>query len=109
MIPLARQRHPDAIFYTEDICTWQSPRQYDLISAWDSTFHLPFVEQGPVLKKMCEGLSPRAYSCLPAEEPRLPKKSPAGLTGKHLATARLGERVFVAFDRILLYLQTPRV
>jgi SAM-dependent methyltransferase len=56
MIALARQRHPDATFYAADICTWQLPQTYDLISAWDSTFHLPIAEQKPVLKKMCAGL-----------------------------------------------------
>ena len=57
MIALARQRHPDATFYAADICTWQFPQTYDLISAWDSTFHLPIAEQKPVLKKMCAGLT----------------------------------------------------
>lgn len=57
MIALARQRHPDAAFYAEDICTWQLPQTYDLISAWDSTFHLPIAEQKPVLQKMCAGLN----------------------------------------------------
>ena len=59
MIALARQRHPKAAFYTEDICTWQLPQKYDLISALDSTFHLPLAEQEPVLKKICDGLNPR--------------------------------------------------
>jgi len=44
MISLARQRHPHVAIYAEDICTWQLPRKYDLISAWDSTFHLPVAE-----------------------------------------------------------------
>jgi len=57
MISLARQRHPEVAFYAEDICTWHLPRKYDLISAWDSTFHLPIAEQKPVLKKMCDGLN----------------------------------------------------
>lgn len=57
MVALARQRHPDATFYVEDICTWQLPQKYDLITAWDSTFHLPISEQKPVLKKMCDGLN----------------------------------------------------
>lgn len=58
MISLARQRHPEVIFYVADICTWNFPRNYDLISAWDSTFHLPIAEQRPVLKKICDGLNP---------------------------------------------------
>lgn len=59
MTSLARQRHPMVTFYAEDICTWQFPQKYDLISAWDSTFHLPIAEQKPVLKKMCDGLNSR--------------------------------------------------
>src|SRR5689334_485489 len=58
MIAMARQRHPQVAFYTADICTWQLPQKYDLISAWDSTFHLPLAEQKPVLKKLCNGLNP---------------------------------------------------
>jgi SAM-dependent methyltransferase len=57
MIALARQRHPKVTFYAEDICTWQFPQKYDLICAWDSTFHLPLAEQKPVLKKMCDNLN----------------------------------------------------
>jgi SAM-dependent methyltransferase len=57
MISLARQQHPAVTFYAADICTWQFPQKYDLISAWDSTFHLPIAEQGPVLQKMCDGLN----------------------------------------------------
>ena len=59
MISLARQRNPGVIFYIGDICTWKLPRKYDLISAWDSTFHLPITEQKPVLKKICDGLNPK--------------------------------------------------
>lgn len=58
MITLARQRHPHVAFYAADICTWDFPQKYDLICAWDSTFHLPLAEQEPVLKKMCVGLNP---------------------------------------------------
>ena len=57
MIALAEKRNPQAIFYAADICTWQLPQTYDLITAWDSTFHLPVGEQEPVLKKMCAGLN----------------------------------------------------
>jgi len=57
MIALARQRHTKVTFHAADICTWQFPQTYDLIVAWDSTFHLPLGSQEPVLKKMCEGLN----------------------------------------------------
>jgi SAM-dependent methyltransferase len=59
MIALARERSPRAAFYTADICEWELPKKYDLISAWDSTFHLPIEQQEPVLKKLCEGLAPQ--------------------------------------------------
>src|SRR5262245_28923993 len=59
MILLARRQQPEVTFYQEDICLWQFPQKYDLISAWDSTFHLPLAAQKPVLKKMCEGLNAR--------------------------------------------------
>ncbi len=57
MITLAAQRYPEAEFAVGDICTWKFPRQYDLITAWDSTFHLPLEFQEPVLQKLCDGLA----------------------------------------------------
>jgi len=58
MIALAAQRYPGANFTTGDICTWQLPRTFDVITVWDSTFHLPLQSQEPVLRKLCEALSP---------------------------------------------------
>jgi len=58
MIQLARQRHPDTTFHHADIREWEFPRQYDLISAWDSIWHLPMDDQEPMLKKMLHGLTP---------------------------------------------------
>ncbi len=57
MIDLARQRSPETVFYNEDICTWKSVRTYDLITAWDSTFHLPLDSQVPVLSSICRMLN----------------------------------------------------
>jgi SAM-dependent methyltransferase len=57
MAALAAQRHPRAQVMRGEICTWPLPRTYDLITAWDSTFHLPLDRHEPVLRKMCEGLS----------------------------------------------------
>src|SRR5256885_5299040 len=48
MIALARQKHPNLLFHHQDICTWNFPRRYDFISAWDSTWHLPLAQQEPV-------------------------------------------------------------
>lgn len=58
MISLARKRHPSIPFYHADISQWKFPRQYDFISAWDSTWHLPLDLQEPVLEKICAGLTP---------------------------------------------------
>ncbi|HEY9641194.1 MAG TPA: class I SAM-dependent methyltransferase [Coleofasciculaceae cyanobacterium] len=58
MIHLARQLHPDINFYVEDICSWIPPKLYSLISAWDSTFHLPLHRQAPVVSKLCNALEP---------------------------------------------------
>jgi SAM-dependent methyltransferase len=58
MIELARQRHPDISFHHADIRKWEIPRQYDLISAWDSIWHLPLADQEMVMKKILGGLAP---------------------------------------------------
>ena len=57
MIALARERHPDGVFHVAEISSWTFPGRYDLISAWDSTFHLPLDLQEPALRRMCEGLA----------------------------------------------------
>lgn len=58
MIELARLRHPQVTFSNVDICDWKLPRQYDVISAWDSVWHVPLVRQQEVLAKMLQGLAP---------------------------------------------------
>ncbi|OIP75708.1 MAG: SAM-dependent methyltransferase [Oscillatoriales cyanobacterium CG2_30_44_21] len=58
MIDLAQQLHPDNTFYRADICCWNPPKLYNLIVAWDSTFHLPLDRQEPVMKKLCNALEP---------------------------------------------------
>jgi SAM-dependent methyltransferase len=66
MINLARKLHPEITFYREDICCWIPPKHYSLISAWDSTFHLPLNAQEPVMKKLCDALEPGGvlvFSC----------------------------------------------
>jgi hypothetical protein len=36
-----RERTIPARFVLADICRWQPPREYDVVVAWDSTFHVP--------------------------------------------------------------------
>ena len=56
MISLAKERSPETIFHTADVCEWEPSKEYDFISAWDSTFHLPLECQAPVLSKLCRAL-----------------------------------------------------
>lgn len=58
MLALAQQRHPTVTFHHADICQWVLPRTYDLISAWDSIWHLPLAAQVPVMTKLFQGLTP---------------------------------------------------
>lgn len=58
MIELAQARHPSVTFHHADICEWYPSRKYDLISAWDSIWHLPLASQEPVLKKIMQSLGP---------------------------------------------------
>lgn len=53
MIKLATEKHPEHCFLHQDICTWQTDQQFDFILAWDSLFHLPLVQQQPVITKLC--------------------------------------------------------
>ncbi|MEW6710824.1 MAG: class I SAM-dependent methyltransferase [Candidatus Riflebacteria bacterium] len=58
MLELAKKRHPDVTFHHADICHWVFPEKYDLISAWDSIWHLPLFEQKPVMQKIMQALNP---------------------------------------------------
>jgi 2-polyprenyl-3-methyl-5-hydroxy-6-metoxy-1,4-benzoquinol methylase len=58
MIALAKSKYPDLTFHHADIGTWKFPHPYDLIVAWDSTWHLPLKLQEPVLEKISAGLAP---------------------------------------------------
>lgn len=72
MIALAAQRYPDADLVVSDICAWPLPRQYDVITAWDSTFHLPLESHEPVLLKLCHGLTKNGvilFTCGDTKEP----------------------------------------
>jgi SAM-dependent methyltransferase len=95
MIALARQRHPGVNFYAEDICTWPLPQKYDLISAWDSTFHLPLREQEPVLKKMCEGLNSRGVLIFTCGGTLGPEEISGGFDGETFDYSTLGVDEFL--------------
>jgi SAM-dependent methyltransferase len=72
MVALARTQSSEAEFVVGDICTWRLPRHYELITAWDSTFHLPLDQHEPVLRKLCAGLSTNGvllFTCGGGEAP----------------------------------------
>ena len=56
MLRLARSRHPQVEFVRADICRWQSPEDYDLIVAWDSTFHVPHDRQAATVRRLRSAL-----------------------------------------------------
>jgi SAM-dependent methyltransferase len=58
MLRLARRRHPDVHFVRADLCEWTPSRRYDLISAWDSLWHVPLASQLPVIRTVCSALGP---------------------------------------------------
>lgn len=60
MIELAAAAHPDEriTFHVADVSHWRPRHRYDLITAWDSTFHLPPDLHEPVLRQLCAALSP---------------------------------------------------
>jgi 2-polyprenyl-3-methyl-5-hydroxy-6-metoxy-1,4-benzoquinol methylase len=71
MIVLASERYPDVSFAVGDICAWRLPQSYDVITAWDSLFHLPLENHEAVVRKLCEGLAPKGvllFSCGGVEE-----------------------------------------
>jgi SAM-dependent methyltransferase len=95
MISLAKQRHPTITFYAEDICTWQFPQKYDLISAWDSTFHLPLAEQKPVLKKMCDSLNAHGVVVFTCGGTIGPEEISGGFEGESFDYSTLGVNEFL--------------
>ncbi|HLL90617.1 MAG TPA: class I SAM-dependent methyltransferase [Tepidisphaeraceae bacterium] len=57
MVALARRRNPTATFHHADVCQWDLPRSYDLITGWDSIWHVPLAAQPALLRKLCAGLT----------------------------------------------------
>ncbi|MDW6004320.1 class I SAM-dependent DNA methyltransferase [Vibrio mangrovi] len=72
MIRLAREKHPEIVFHHQDICEWGLPDTYDLITAWDSIWHIPLEQQENVLTKLASALNPNGvliFSCGGVDEP----------------------------------------
>lgn len=66
MIALARQRHPEVVFHHQDICEWEASEKYDLITAWDSIWHVLLVQQEKVMTRLVSCLADKGvliFSC----------------------------------------------
>jgi SAM-dependent methyltransferase len=91
MISLARQRHPGLTFHQADISRWSFPHPYDLIVAWDSTWHLPLPLQVPVLETICGNLTAggvHLFTTIGFDEPG--DHGDSGYLGVPLAYSTLG-------------------
>lgn len=95
MIALAKQRHPGIPFVAGDVCTWPLPRQYDLITAWDSLFHLPLEAHEPVLRKLCNGLAPEGVLLFTCGDGKEPGSIQGEFGGKRFEYSSLGVSEFV--------------
>ena len=58
MLRRAQAHHPHVRFHLADICSFEFPRHYDFISAWDSVWHVPLERQLGVLRRIMNGLAP---------------------------------------------------
>lgn len=66
MLELAKKRHPTVDFHQVDVCEWQAKQAYDFITAWDSIWHVPLQQQGPLISKLLAALAPKGvliFSC----------------------------------------------
>ncbi|HLO49818.1 MAG TPA: class I SAM-dependent methyltransferase [Kamptonema sp.] len=99
MINLAKHLHSEITFYKEDICSWIPPKFYSLISAWDSTFHLPLNMQEPVMKKLCSALEPNGVLLFTCGGGNTNREISGAFQGQNFAYSTLGVDNFL---RILI-------
>lgn len=95
MIDLAQQIHPSVPFYVADICTWLPPKPYSLITAWDSTFHLPLSDQAPVLQKLCNALEPHGVILFTCGGGHIPDEISGSFQGQDFEYSTLGVDAFL--------------
>ncbi|WP_288380704.1 class I SAM-dependent methyltransferase [uncultured Massilia sp.] len=58
MVALAAQADPGVLLHHADIRSWPIARSYRFITAWDSIWHVPLVEQRAVMLKLMAALAP---------------------------------------------------
>lgn len=90
MLAIAQQSQPGIVFYHADICSWNFTKPYDLISAWDSIWHVPLAEQEAVLRKLCAALSPGGVLIFSSGAVDGPGDSVSEFQGAKLYHAALG-------------------
>jgi predicted TPR repeat methyltransferase len=56
MVALAREADPGVLIHHADVCTWQAPRSYRFITAWDSLWHVRLDRQRPAMLKLMQAL-----------------------------------------------------
>jgi len=90
MVELLRRRVPEVTVHHADIAHWELPRRYDLITAWDSIWHLPLEPQRAVLAKLLAGLNPRGVLLFTAGGLDHPEEKNDSSMGPPLHSATLG-------------------
>jgi len=95
MVTLVAQRYPGVGFVVGDICSWPLPHRYDVITAWDSTFHLPLDRHESVLRKLCAGLSENGVLLFTCGGGDAPGEVEGEFGGKRFEYSSLGVPRFV--------------
>jgi SAM-dependent methyltransferase len=90
MLEHAQTRHPDIDFHLADIVTWNFPKKYDFISAWDSVWHVPLEHQTEVLRKLCDGLASNGVLIYTSGGIDAPEEGSNPFLGQPLYHAALG-------------------
>lgn len=56
MVALAKAADPSVVLHHADVCDWEPPRKYRLVSAWDSIWHVNLQHQRPLMLKLMDAL-----------------------------------------------------
>lgn len=56
MVALAKAADPSVVLHHADVCDWEPPRKYRLVSAWDSIWHVNLQRQRPLMLKLMDAL-----------------------------------------------------
>ena len=96
MIRHAREIHPDCVFHVGDVAEIDLPGPYSLVTAWDSTFHLPLEAQRPALDRMVASLAPGGVLLFTGGGCEEPGSIEGGFEGERFAYSTLGVPGFLS-------------